>query len=187
MKYLEMDYNMVKEYYNFYKTTNWIENQVNKGLSDKYAILQFGDIIIVEDEPKVVFIKIQENLINRYKRFDTKVKIDSQTFYTSGKTLSDTIKWINKLFSKTPCKNCNNFNKLTNNGYCIFCLEKKCIRINTDKICPICLDELNRNVFITKCGHYFHTLCIAKLHTCPICRFNFYEEFNIPDSSDSDN
>jgi uncharacterized Zn finger protein (UPF0148 family) len=42
--------------------------------------------------------------------------------------------------------------------------------------CPICLDVLKEDVFITPCLHQFHNTCFTKFlqtsddHRCPICR-----------------
>lgn len=41
-------------------------------------------------------------------------------------------------------------------------------------VCSICLGSARRNVFVTPCGHYFHTHCLRRhvfrSRTCPNCR-----------------
>ena len=45
-----------------------------------------------------------------------------------------------------------------------------------DEICSICMEEINRDISITKCNHIFHYNCIGKYindygkKECPICR-----------------
>ena len=146
--------------------------------------MQFTDSIIIDNEPKMVIITIKENDGGFYNRFDVNIQLHIYSFILLDQTLGECVKWVNKKFCEKTCIKCKNFHKLSKDGYCLNCLEQDCLKIKTDKICPICLDDLYRNIFRTKCGHYFHTQCIINLQKCPVCRFNFYEEFNIPNTPD---
>ena len=46
--------------------------------------------------------------------------------------------------------------------------------MNNNKECPICLDELSKQVIKLNCGHFFHPNCIndwKKINNvCPVCR-----------------
>lgn len=45
---------------------------------------------------------------------------------------------------------------------------------NTNDVCPICLDDITNNVYVTTCNHGFHEACInqwlGQNRTCPLCR-----------------
>ena len=54
--------------------------------------------------------------------------------------------------------------------------------MDTNNICSICLDVINKtsNITITECGHYYHSKCLminndVNGHCCPICRFQMVE------------
>jgi len=52
---------------------------------------------------------------------------------------------------------------------------KKIININNDEeICSICIDGMEQEYKVTKCGHLFHRECLFKWLennvTCPLCR-----------------
>ena len=58
--------------------------------------------------------------------------------------------------------------------------------INRDTdCCSICLDSLEDDISVLKCGHQFHTTCIEqwkkKSETCPICRLSNASSFNDED------
>ena len=56
--------------------------------------------------------------------------------------------------------------------------------MDCDNNCPVCLEELKDNVYITPCNHKFCLECVNKIHnknhniSCPMCRseFNIFEE-----------
>jgi hypothetical protein len=47
--------------------------------------------------------------------------------------------------------------------------------------CPICLDELNKDVKMLTCKHKFHKICIntwlERTNICPLCRFPLDTEY----------
>ena len=47
--------------------------------------------------------------------------------------------------------------------------------MNINKECPICLDELSKQVIKLNCGHFFHPNCINQWliskNICPLCKF----------------
>lgn len=53
--------------------------------------------------------------------------------------------------------------------------------------CPICLEDLNKNIAITNCGHQFHFECLSNwiysqkkiIFTCPSCNKNPCEIINV--------
>lgn len=49
-------------------------------------------------------------------------------------------------------------------------------------ICPVCLDNLDKNSIATMCNHSFHYDCIFKWllthDSCPSCRRNLIEKYN---------
>lgn len=47
--------------------------------------------------------------------------------------------------------------------------------------CPICLENIETELFVTKCGHKFHNNCAEQLkesghNKCPMCREVIFEE-----------
>jgi len=48
--------------------------------------------------------------------------------------------------------------------------------------CSICLDKLDKNIFILKCNHKFHKECLSRWlnvnPSCPLCRSIIKTEFN---------
>ena len=48
--------------------------------------------------------------------------------------------------------------------------------------CSICLDKLDKNIFILKCNHKFHKECLSRWlninPSCPLCRNIIKTEFN---------
>lgn len=180
MPLIEFKYNDIKKYYEHYKMSDWRNIQRNKNLQTDKLVMQFSDTLILDNEPIVFNISIWEGMYVR--RFHCNISIGSQVFKAQNKTLCECVKWVNKIFSQKTCSRCKKFGNISKSGLCTYCLEMDCLKVKTDKICPICLDSIERNVFRTRCSHYFHTHCIMNLQKCPVCRFNFYEEFNIPDS-----
>ncbi len=64
-------------------------------------------------------------------------------------------------------------NKLIKNYY----KDKEGDKSYLEKVCSICLDDLENNKTQLRCGHYFHFDCIKswtkKNGTCPVCREQF--------------
>ena len=95
---------------------------------------------------------------------------------------------INK--KKNNCKTCGKYiyddQAYINHGENLEHLEcyglqnKKTIDINE---CSICLEELVDDLFITECGHKFHSNCIKKWYghspECPNCRGDIYEILSV--------
>ena len=60
--------------------------------------------------------------------------------------------------------------------------------------CPICLEDLDKNIAITNCGHQFHFECLSNwiysqkkiIFTCPSCNQNPCEIINIYSKKKSD-
>lgn len=60
--------------------------------------------------------------------------------------------------------------------------------------CPICLENLDKNIAVTNCGHQFHFECLSNwiysqkkiIFTCPSCNQNPCEIINIYSKKKSD-
>jgi hypothetical protein len=89
------------------------------------------------------------------------------------------------------CKSCNKKIYLNqpyiNHGETIehldcYNLENKTKTQNSNE-CSICLDDLEEDLFITDCGHQFHSKCIKKWYghspECPNCRGDIYEILSV--------
>jgi hypothetical protein len=65
------------------------------------------------------------------------------------------------------CGNCHSYN--VNFQSCVICKNN-----SQTKLCTICMENVNDNMYITKCGHTYHTQCISewtkKNQSCPLCR-----------------
>jgi len=179
---LTLNYNKVREYYNFYKNTNWRESQINKGILDDVLTLSFIDNIVVNDNLISTTILIKEFVPHK---FDVNIFINLQKIVLKNQTLKQACNWVNNTFKKPFCIECSKLLPINKSGKCVECLNKECISIDTDKTCSVCLLEVNRNVYRTLCNHFFHTECVKGVRSCPNCRFNFYEDFELA-FSDSD-
>jgi len=57
-------------------------------------------------------------------------------------------------------------------------------RIQCNENCPICLEDINEEIYKIPCNHYFHKKCLYSAcdynYNCPICRQNILLEKNTP-------
>lgn len=171
---LELDYSTVKNYYNFYKTTDWKTSQENRRMRNDVVFIDFVDSIIIDDELQQFSIFIYENILDS-KLFDSEVRIRGQLFMNGDKNLKDIVKWINSVFKQKHCSICKNLGKV-NNNICVNCFKSTCFKVKSEKQCVICLEDINRDIHRAVCSHFFHFKCIMGLLRCPLCRLNWLDE-----------
>ena len=177
---LNFDYNEVKKFHDFYKSSDWKSIQRNSipTKRDDILIMDFRDQIIIDDEVKLFYTVISQNIIEP-RKFDCSIHVGSQSFELYKKTLKAVVSWVNTIFSQEHCIECKIFSKLDKDKkLCLNCYKKKCFKVNTGKTCSICLEDIEHDVFRTKCNHFFHFKCVMKLDKCPLCRFNFESNIN---------
>mgnify|MGYP003130017608 CR=1 FL=1 len=69
------------------------------------------------------------------------------------------------------------------NIFYLYCLDSE--KILQEECCPICLESLSmdKNYTITKCGHRFHSDCLAESlknsEKCPLCREELTEKKSV--------
>ena len=140
--------------------------------------MDFNSTILIDNEIVLFTAFINQN-IDDNTLFDADILIRTQSFKKEKTTLKDTVKWLNTIFSQTYCSSCKFFNKTEkDSGLCFLCYKSKCFRVNTNKVCSICLDDIHHNIYKTKCSHFFHNKCIFGLEKCPNCRFSFVDELD---------
>ena len=175
---LLFEYETIKNFYDFYKSCDWKTIQKNKSppLRSDIIVMDFRDNVLVDGEIRPFYVLISQSMP---RKFNISISIVSQNFNTHNKTLRESVKWINSIFNQETCKECKLFAKLDKDKkLCVDCYRKLCFKVNTDKECSICLDNIEHDVYRTKCNHYFHFKCIMGLDKCPLCRYNFNSEIN---------
>lgn len=186
---LHFDYDTLKSFYDFYKTSDWKSLQSNKipPIRSDRIVMEFRDQILVENEVRPFYLFISQNLSNP-RKFDSSITIVSQTFKICTKTLREIVKWINSIFQQQHCVECKMFAKLDKNKkLCVECYKKTCFKVNTNKVCSICLENIEHNIHRTRCNHYFHFICIMGIDKCPLCRFNFNDAIEFVPEDFQDN
>ena len=169
--YLDPEY--FQEYYDYYQTIDWRAYQKKNNLPTHFPVFKFKEVFVIDNKRVKLVVYLFSETKDKWE-YNVGIKVNKNEYiqkynFFKHLTLKDVVEDINKTFEKELCENCLDYEYVVKEkNLCINCIDKP-YTLKLDR-CPICLEQIENNGFITDCNHMFHKQCLQQLNVCPLCR-----------------